>query len=610
MATRRSAPLWCLLMVRRRTPTSAAPAWTAAGLLAIIVPLLVALLAVRSGAAVVAIACPATPPAQGDQFISEVSIDVGTTPLGAYTVEITYDKNVVTIASVAGGTTPEFSGPPVTNSADFTSGRTRISAFNSASVTAPTGVVSVARVTFNAVGTAGSSTDLGLTVITIADTGGNPIPRSTAGCSVSIVAAGPTATETPTPIATFTPLVTFTSSPTPTATFAATPTLPRTVTSTPTVTSTSAPTLSVTPAPTLTFTRASTFTFTPAQTPTHTSTFGPTSTFTFSPTASPTSTLTPPLTPTFTFTQSLTPTPTFTLSATATVPFTATPTGTATATLTLTPTATQTLTATSTFTVTPTPTPTDTFVVTATPVLTFTSTPTVSPTLTSSAAPTATQSLTARPTFTFTLTPTPTNTFVLTATPAFTSTSIPTGTATLTFTATPTATQSMTATPTFTATPTRPFAPTATSTFTPTPTVTPPPTRTPTVTATHAPTATATRVALGMEQPMVSPDVIIIGQATALLVTTRAVDPSFVPLSVNLLRVDNTGRVIAIVGAMHDDGTDGDAIAQDGVFTLQFTVTEPAAGELRLVASAAFPRALRRVLSPMAVVPVVAASDG
>ena len=49
----------------------------------------------------------------------------------------TYDQMVVTIASIAGGATPEFSGPPISNPADFASGRTRLLSFNSTSLTSP-----------------------------------------------------------------------------------------------------------------------------------------------------------------------------------------------------------------------------------------------------------------------------------------------------------------------------------------------------------------------------------------------------------------------------------------------------------------------------------------
>src|SRR5262249_40567048 len=131
-----------------------------------LVPLaIVALTALESKSAcatTVSISCPASPPLAGHTFVSEVTIDTGLIPLGAYTIAIEYDPSVVTIASIAGGSTLEFSGAPTTKPSSFTSGTTRISAFNTTSLTSPTGLVSVARVTFNFVGQRGAASALGL----------------------------------------------------------------------------------------------------------------------------------------------------------------------------------------------------------------------------------------------------------------------------------------------------------------------------------------------------------------------------------------------------------------------------------------------------------------
>src|SRR5206468_8728208 len=96
------------------------------------------------------------------QFTIEVAIDTGTTPLGAYGITITYDPAVLTIASVTGGNTSEFATQPTTNTTTFTTGSTPISAFQQFNATGPSGVVSVAHVTFNAAGAASGSTDIGL----------------------------------------------------------------------------------------------------------------------------------------------------------------------------------------------------------------------------------------------------------------------------------------------------------------------------------------------------------------------------------------------------------------------------------------------------------------
>ncbi|MBI1928692.1 Ig-like domain-containing protein [Candidatus Poribacteria bacterium] len=56
---------------------------------------------------------------------------------------------------------------------------------------------------------------------------------------------------------------------------------------------------------------------------------------------------------------------------------------------------------------------------------------------------------------------------------------------------------------------------------------------------------------------------------------------------------------------MRDDGTNGDAIGGDKIFTLRLTVTEQNPGEMRLQVSAAFLKTLKRVLSDIVVIPVL-----
>ncbi|MFI5398534.1 MAG: choice-of-anchor X domain-containing protein [Candidatus Binatia bacterium] len=97
--------------------------------------------------------------------------------------------------------------------------------------------------------------------------------------------------------------------------------------------------------------------------------------------------------------------------------------------------------------------------------------------------------------------------------------------------------------------------------------------------------------------PQVNPSVVSVGQPTQVTVTS-AITPAPIAGGVNLLRLDTAGKVIGILGIMHDDGKGGDAIPGDGIFTLQLTVNETAAGQMRLQVSAAFRGLLRRVLSP------------
>jgi len=299
-------------------------------------------------AAGVSVSCPTAPPQAGSTFVSQIAVDAAAAPLGAYTLVVTYDQTVVTIASIAGGTTSEFSGAPVTDEGTFTSGMTRLSAFNGASKTSPSGQVSIARVTFNAVGAPGSSSALGLQISKLADTDGNPISADTAGCTVTLTApASVTPTDTATVTASSTP--TGTTTQTPTASASQTPTEALTVTPITTATPTPSASLTATPSPTQSET--------PTETPTQTSTRPPGAT----ETATATSTPTPTSTPTQTLTDSATTTPSSTPTVAASETPSATPTQTSTGT------ATFTLRATPTTTVTTTTTPTTTGTVTATP---------------------------------------------------------------------------------------------------------------------------------------------------------------------------------------------------------------------------------------------------
>ena len=144
-----------------------------------------------SHAAQATLGCPGTVQT-GEQLATGITVDVGTTPLGAYSLTVTYDPTVLTIASVEGGNSPEFAGTPTTNPGSFTSGSTNISAFQTGSLTGPTGVVSITRVRFNVVGA--TTTSVGLTVGSLFDTNSNPISPTATGCMVMVI--GGTATTT------------------------------------------------------------------------------------------------------------------------------------------------------------------------------------------------------------------------------------------------------------------------------------------------------------------------------------------------------------------------------------------------------------------------------
>jgi hypothetical protein len=112
-------------------------------------------------------------------------------------------------------------------------------------------------------------------------------------------------------------------------------------------------------------------------------------------------------------------------------------------------------------------------------------------------------------------------------------------------------------------------------------------------------------------KPVASLSFIPVRQPTTLTVTstitTLRSDPALIPNSVTLLqaRGDGVKSTTQTVRIMHDDGLAGDTVTGDKVYTLQFTVTEATAGELRFQVSTAFQGELKRRLSGVTTVPLV-----
>ena len=112
------------------------------------------------------------------------------------------------------------------------------------------------------------------------------------------------------------------------------------------------------------------------------------------------------------------------------------------------------------------------------------------------------------------------------------------------------------------------------------------------------------RAAPSVGMASATPAYIVINTPTALLITVRITDASLLPNGVNLLRTDANGKTIAILGVMHDDGINGDALPRDQVCSFCLTANEPAVGKTYYQASAAFKGVLKRALSSPVIVTV------
>ncbi|HEU4401578.1 MAG TPA: choice-of-anchor D domain-containing protein, partial [Candidatus Polarisedimenticolia bacterium] len=107
--------------------------------------------------------------ASGSTIEGEIVIDVGARALGAYALRI-FHGDGMRITGVRGGLSAAFAAAPAADPASFANPATVIAAYQVADLDAPTGVISLARVTFQVTGPPGGSTGIGLTPLTLAAT--------------------------------------------------------------------------------------------------------------------------------------------------------------------------------------------------------------------------------------------------------------------------------------------------------------------------------------------------------------------------------------------------------------------------------------------------------
>lgn len=111
-----------------------------------------------------------------------------------------------------------------------------------------------------------------------------------------------------------------------------------------------------------------------------------------------------------------------------------------------------------------------------------------------------------------------------------------------------------------------------------------------------------------MGTPFALPTAIAVQTTSTVTVTIPIPGPSVVGNGVNLLRLGSAGTQPTVMGVMHDDGLNGDAVAGDHIYTLQVSFDQSSTGEIQLEVSAAFVGQLKRVISPP--INVAITSDG
>jgi hypothetical protein len=101
----------------------------------------------------------------------------------------------------------------------------------------------------------------------------------------------------------------------------------------------------------------------------------------------------------------------------------------------------------------------------------------------------------------------------------------------------------------------------------------------------------------------VTPNIIAVGEPTTVQFTVHIDTPTLNPASVELLRVDQDGKVLASLGRMWDTGTHGDGIPGDKIFSLAVTLRERFPG-VRFQVSASFRGLPRTITSNVVLIPV------
>ncbi|KQV51397.1 hypothetical protein [Duganella sp. Root336D2] len=108
--------------------------------------------------------------------------------------------------------------------------------------------------------------------------------------------------------------------------------------------------------------------------------------------------------------------------------------------------------------------------------------------------------------------------------------------------------------------------------------------------------------------PVLSPASIAAAMPATVKVVVAISDPNYIAGSANVQRLNADGSVQSIVGVLHDDGRQGDAIANDQLYTLDMQLNEANAGSVRFQVSAAYKREIKRTLSAPLTLAVTGAS--
>ncbi|MBL8238951.1 MAG: carboxypeptidase regulatory-like domain-containing protein [Bryobacterales bacterium] len=106
----------------------------------------------------------------------------------------------------------------------------------------------------------------------------------------------------------------------------------------------------------------------------------------------------------------------------------------------------------------------------------------------------------------------------------------------------------------------------------------------------------------------IKPTFIPPGTPTQVTFTVQITDTTLLTNGANVQRLNAAGTATGVVGTLRDDGQNGDAVANDRIFTLVFSLNEPNPGRVYLRSGGAFPNLTTRVPSSTVAIDVGAAA--
>jgi 3D (Asp-Asp-Asp) domain-containing protein len=103
--------------------------------------------------------------------------------------------------------------------------------------------------------------------------------------------------------------------------------------------------------------------------------------------------------------------------------------------------------------------------------------------------------------------------------------------------------------------------------------------------------------------PSIAPGSMPAATPTAVTFSVSILDPNYTAGTANVQRLNAAGGIVSVLGLLHDDGLQGDAVAGDKVYTLRTTLQEALPGTFTFQVSAGFKGELKRVVAgPLALV--------